>query len=181
MGAIVKPGIVLFIVSVVAAVCLGYVYDITKAPIAEQAAQAKAQAMTEILAVADEFTEVEEDDVKIKSVNKGLKGGEAVGYVIAISPKGYAGDVDLLVGVDMEGVITGIKIVKHSETPGLGANATKESFTSQYIGKSGKLNVIKTGPAGESDIEAITSATITTTAVTTGVNDALQFFAENLK
>ncbi len=183
MGEILKPGLTLFIVSVVAAVCLGYVFDITKGPIDDQQRLTKATAMSEILSSATEFKEevnLPFND-NIKSVDVGYKGSDISGYVIGVTQKGYGGDVDMLVAVDTNGVISGIKIVKHSETPGLGANATNPAFYNKFAGKSGRLTVIKSGAPRDNEIETITSATITTRAVTEGVNSALDFFSANLK
>ena len=91
---------------------------------------------------------------------------------MSVTAKGFGGDIQLTVGVK-DGVVTGVRIGTHSETPGLGARAAEEKFYGQFTGKSGALSVIKTGEAGDSEINAITAATITSTAVTNAVNEAL--------
>ena len=85
-----------------------------------------------------------------------------------------------MVGISMEGKLTGMKVVSHSETPGLGANATNESFQNQFKDKPTEeaLTVIKVGSAGDSEVQAITGSTITTQAVTDGVNFAVEIFKE---
>ena len=85
-----------------------------------------------------------------------------------------------MTGLDEDGKITGLQILSIDETPGLGMNAKKESWLSQFTGKSGTLSVVK-GSASESEqIQAITSATITSKAVTSAVNSAVGFYNENL-
>ena len=96
-----------------------------------------------------------------------------MGYVFTTAAKGYGGDVEIMTGVDAEGKITGISILSIEETPGLGMNAKKDSFKDQYKGKSGELAVNKDG----GEIVAITSATITSRAVTSAVNQALALYA----
>ena len=75
-------------------------------------------------------------------------------------------------GIGADGKITGIEILSHSETPGLGANSTKLAFKNRFVGKSGTLTVSKTSNDGE-NVQAITAATITSKAVTSAVNAAL--------
>ncbi len=100
--------------------------------------------------------------------------GRTVGCVIISSAKGYGGAVDVMVGFDMNKTITGVTVLSHSETPGLGANAAKESFLSQYVGstEAGSLAVAKDGGT----IDAVTAATISSRAVTAAVNTAAQAF-----
>ena len=96
------------------------------------------------------------------------------GYVVEVTPSGFGGELDLVVGVASDGTVTGVSIISHLETSGLGANATKEGFRSQYVGKSGTLAVSKDGGT----IDALTGATITSRAVTRGVNAALAVAGE---
>ena len=78
---------------------------------------------------------------------------------------------------------TGIKILSHTETPGLGANAPKPQFSGQYKDKpiENKLEVVKVAPTKDNEIQAITGSTITSKAVTLGVNDAIDFYNTSLK
>lgn len=80
----------------------------------------------------------------------------------------------MVVGVGTDGTVTGVSIISMSETSGLGANASKESFRGQFVGKSGELAVSKDG----GEIDALTGATITSRAVTSGVNTALVVASE---
>ena len=95
---------------------------------------------------------------------------------------GYGGKIKLMVGIDAEkGTITGIKVLSHSETPGLGARSTEPEWQAQFKGKSLKndLVVTKQDPTKDNDIRAITAATITSRAVVTGVNAARDHYMKN--
>lgn len=100
--------------------------------------------------------------------------GSPVGCVIISSAKGYGGDVEIMVGFDMERTITGVSILSHSETPGLGANAAKPGFLGQFTGSTdaGSLAVVKDGGT----VDAVTAATISSRAVTGAVNSAADSF-----
>ncbi len=178
MADTLKHGFILFLVTVIAAVCLGAVYDITAKPIEDQRIKTEQLAMSAVLPEANEF----KSDIDIaskgpvSSVKTGYNGSDIVGYIFFVSPKGYAGPVDMIVAVKTDGVISGVNIIKNSETPGLGANAAKPEFQKQYAGKRNQIKVTKTAPAKDDEVLAITSATITSNAVTQGVNDALTFF-----
>lgn len=100
-------------------------------------------------------------------VSKVYQAGDA-GYVVQVAPSGFGGVLDVMVGVNTDGTCSGVSIISHSETSGLGANATKEDFRSQFEGKS---NVAVTKDGG--DIAALTGATITSRAVCDGVNAAI--------
>ncbi|QEZ70874.1 FMN-binding protein (plasmid) [Paraclostridium bifermentans] len=133
--------------------------------------------------VAEEFSEVK--DVKgdlIEEVYQGTKGGEVVGYTIKTTPKGYGGKVEVMVGISNDGKISGVKIGNHSETPGLGSKSADPSFKDQYNGKSTKtpLNIVKGNASNENDIVAISGATITSKAVTAGVNAAMDVYEQKL-
>lgn len=95
-------------------------------------------------------------------------------YAVEVVPSGFDGEITMMVGVDTEGKVLGISIISHTETAGLGAvaaadNAKGQAFREQFIGMSGELAVSKDG----GEVDAITGATITSRAVTEGVNAAL--------
>lgn len=100
---------------------------------------------------------------------------DANGYAVRVTVPGFGGDLDMMVGVSKDGTVTGVSIISHTETPGLGAlaaatNEKGEKFRTQFIGVSEEQAVVK----DNGDIEALTSATITSRAVTNGVNLALR-------
>ena len=182
----IKLGLILLLITGIAGLSLGGAFEITKGPIAEKVAADKQAAMKELLPVAEKFDTTDIDlkgNEKILEVNTGVSGTEIAGYAIKVAPKGYGGPVEVMVGISSEGKVTGIKILSHSETPGLGANAPKAEFSDQYKDKPIKeaLEVVKATPTKENQIQAITGATITSKAVTLGVNDAIDFYNTSLK
>lgn len=179
-----KLGGILLIITAVAGLLLGTAHTATKEPIAKQEQMAKAAAMKEILPGAEEF-KVKELALEgvIKEVNEGTASGKTVGYAIKVTPKGYGGAIQLMVGISTEGKVEGIKILFHNETPGLGANAPQPKFSGQFKNKpiDKELQVVKQTPSSDNQIEAITGATITSKAVTNGVNEAVKFYNTKLK
>lgn len=182
-----KPGLILFIISVIAGLALAAVFVVTEEPIAAAALAKQNEAMSMIIPTADTFNDVTEDyelTGSVYMVFEAVTSGETDGYIIGVSPKGYAGDVKTLVGFDEEGVIQNIQIVESQETAGLGALAKEEWFTNQYVGKTAPLEVVKgktPETAGDTEISAITGSTITSNAVTSGVNEAADFFNNSVK
>jgi Na+-translocating ferredoxin:NAD+ oxidoreductase RnfG subunit len=113
-----------------------------------------------------------------------LAAQEVGGTPIAITVKGYSGDIKMLVGLDPDGQVTGVKILAQKETPGLGSLATSTvplkgqdfTFLGQFRGKS-----LQDKFKAKKDIVAITGATITSQAIANGVKVALQQAAGNRK
>ncbi len=178
MSDIIKPAAVLLIICVVAAGLLGYVNQITAAPIAAQQELAKQESMTAVLPDADSFGEEQEiNEGNITTITPALDSeGNETGYAVAITTKGFSAGLQLMFGIDTEGVITGLSVVDCSnETPGLGANAANEDFYGQFTGKSGEVAVTKDG----GDIEALTGATITSRAVANAATEAINYVTEN--
>lgn len=176
MKEILKLGLILFIITAVSAGLLGFANEITKEPIAKQVQQAREEAMKQTLPQAEKYEVVDVDlpeESIILEVNAGYKGDALEGFAVKVAPKGFGGSMEVMVGVSKDGILQGVKILSHSETPGLGANAEDASFTSQYEGKSGQLKVVKTTPSAEDEIQAITGATITSKAVTDGINEVI--------
>lgn len=169
-----KLGIILFAITAICAGLLGFINSVTLPIIQTQKETTKQEAMKQIMAEATEFKACEESSEEILELYAGLKDGEYVGAVAKIMPNGYGGGIEMMVGVSSEGIITAIQILAHTETPGLGANATAESFVGQYNNQKAPLKVVK-GVAAEGEIAAITGSTITSDAVTRGVNTAAEY------
>ena len=155
----------LFAISAICAVLLGLVNSITSGPI-QLATEAKTQAAMQAVLPADSYDEVAYTGGD-PLVTKVYQAGDA-GYVVQVAPSGFGGNLDTRVGVNAGGTCSGVSIISHAETSGLGANATKEDFRNQFVGKS---NVAVTKDGG--DIAALTGATITSRAVCDGVNAAI--------
>lgn len=182
MGKIIRLGIVLFIITAVTGLILGGVYTMTQEPIRVAKERERIDALTATLPGATTFEtmEITGNPEHIKEINRGTANGELIGYNFTMATKGYGGLIEMIAGVSKEGKLMAIKIISHSETPGLGAKATDESFLSQFREKmvSG-VAVTKIGATNDSEIQAISGATITSKAVALGVNDALAYFKEH--
>ncbi len=184
---ILTPTVSLFVICFVATLLLAIVNNVTVAKIAEQTAKSEAEARVAVLPDAKNFNEVDKDGDGNTDYYEGVDAnGETVGYVFNSTgdSKGYGGDISVTVGIAADGKITGIVPGDLSnETPGLGQNAGKEKWQLQFVGESGELEVVKGNEAAQNDtsdgkINAITSATITSKAVTSSVNAALEEFEE---
>lgn len=160
--------LVLFAISAVVALLLGVTNMVTD-PYIKANEKAKNDAAMAAVLPADSYTQVDYAGSD-KTVEAVYQAGDK-GWVVQVSPAGsFSGTLTIMVGVDNGGVVTGVEVVKTGETSGLGANAGKPAFKGQFAGKSGTLAVSKDG----GEIDAITGATITSRAVTNGVNTAVQ-------
>lgn len=183
MKEIVKLGIILLIICFISTALLAIVKEITEPKILEQRKMAAEQSRKDVLPAAEAFEALSEGDLKelqvtdatITEVYIGKKGNEIVGFFVKAMPSGYSGSFEVLTGIDAEGNIVKVKMGANKETPGLGTVAGGEKFTSQYIGKGnqGILELIKTPDASETQITAITGATISSRGMTNGVNSAI--------
>ncbi len=172
---IVKTTLILFIITVATALLLGGVYELTKDQIAGIKEEKRVESMAQVMPGADNFEEIEAGAYGADSITKASKDGELIGCCVELRTNGFGGDISLMVGVGTNGAVTGVRILDHSETAGMGAKADDTSFLDQYIGRKHGITV-KAG--ADTDIDAITAATITTKAVTNGINSALEIAAE---
>ncbi|NLY18862.1 MAG: RnfABCDGE type electron transport complex subunit G [Clostridiaceae bacterium] len=174
---IVKPTLVLFLVCAVISGSLAYVNSITQDVIDKRAREEQAESRKQVMAEADSFKEIKAEKIPdaVTGVYEGYKGNEKTGYVMDVTVKGYGGDINMTVGVDIKGHITGVKIGSHNETPGLGAKASEPEFISQFgeVTINDKLVIVKQNKKAANEIQAISGATISTKAVTEGVSAAL--------
>lgn len=192
MKNMLKDAAILFVITVIAGAILGAVYSVTKDPIAEQEERKKQEACQEVFADASTFEEMGTSEEEMNaavaaggygksSVNQVMKAkddaGNVLGYVITVtSHEGYGGDIQFSMGVRTDGTLNGISILSISETPGLGMRA-EEVLKPQFADKQvQQFTYTKTGAASDDQIDAISSATITTNAVTNTVNAGLYYF-----
>lgn len=193
---IIKDALALTLITLVAGVALGGVYEITKDPIARQEAQAKAEAYEQVFTDAVAFEEIEMDDTLIQTIRDQLdqegykaqsieevmraedQSGETLGYAFTVvTSEGYGGDIQFSMGVQNDGTLNGISILSIGETAGLGMNADTPAFKDQFVGKQvEKLQYTKNGATQDDEINAISGATVTTNAMTNGVNAGLCAF-----
>lgn len=168
-----EPGIgmlavILLAICAVCSLLLGLVNEMTKDRIADIAAEKQRAAMQEVLP-ADNYTPVTYTGGN--ALVQAVYSADGAGYVVQVAPSGFGGALDIMVGVAADGTVSGVSVVSHSETAGLGAKAKSDAaWREQFVGKSGTLAVTKDG----GEINAITGATITSRAVTSGVNAALE-------
>ena len=176
-STLVHDTICLFMITLISGLLLGAGYTITKKPIAAQEEKNKQEAYEAVYQGAS----FEEDSALNKSLEAKVDGKDA-GYVVSCSGKGYGGAVSIALGIDEKGEIKGIQITDCSnETPGLGQKSSDKEFNGQFIGTNASqdLNVVKDGSGSTKDgtINAITSATITSKAVTRAIDGAFQFIS----
>ena len=171
---ILVPVISLFLICFVVAVLLGTTNELTKDPIDRLQAQKADEAKMQVCPDAVSFDGQEETDVPVEFYRGFDENGTLVGYAIPASHKGYGGEIEIMVGISTQGEITGVSILSINETPGLGMNAKKESFTNQFL-----TSVPDNGFTAKSEdpskqkIDALTGATITSEAVSQAVNKAI--------
>ena len=194
MKKMLRDAFILLVITLIAGLSLGFVYEVTKGPISVQKEKAKTEAYLEVFQDAGSFeadsmfspdqaqSALEQaglTGVSIQEVMKALdQNQEQLGYVITVvSHEGYSGDITFSVGIKNDGTVNGISILSISETAGLGMKANTEEFKAQFAGvNTSKFEYTKSGATAENQIDAISGATITTNAITNGVNVALEYF-----
>lgn len=162
---------VLFAITAIAAAILAVVNNVTAPKIAENERIAQENAMRAVLPEADSFERLEIEMEDGSSIVGIYKAGTA-GVAVKAEPNGYGGKISMIVGIDNTYKVTGIEIISQSETAGLGAKCIESEFKEQFRGKGEDIEVVKSG-AKENQVDAISSATITSKAVTRGVNEAI--------
>ena len=183
---ILKVAGTLTVISLVVAAMLGLVKSITADKIAEIDAENTRISMSAVAPEGSEFgdkMELTETAVAAAAAQGGklmemypvTNGGAEAGYVLKISASGSQGSIVMMVGVDANKAITGISVVSHAETSGIGTkvvgndlNAAGEPVLDQFIGLSGAGSLVV-----GSNITPITGATVSTKGITTGANAAL--------
>ncbi|MBR5177360.1 MAG: FMN-binding protein [Lachnospiraceae bacterium] len=202
-STLIKDALILFAITIIAAFALGAVYEITKDPIAEAEAKTKTEAAKAVFAEMKETAEASEEEVNkaqalVESSNKNKEfdtitidevlqaldeNGNKIGDIITVtSKKGYGGQITIIMGVADDETLKGIEFLSISETPGLGMKAKDDDpekdgdFKDQFKGVqpgSYKLTKRNINMSGTTEIDAISSATITTSAVTNMLNAGL--------
>lgn len=168
--------LVLGIIALLAGIALAVTNALTEGPIQQQSQQQANENVRALLPQADTFTEMDIGSADgLDFAYTALKGDETIGYAAQTTVQGYAGPIEVILGMDTQGTLTGIAVggSGFQETEGVGSKTRDEGFTSQFAGKTAPLTL------GE-EIEAVSGATISSRAVTQGVNtgsDALRQLA----
>ncbi len=202
---IIKEALALVLITFVAVLLLAVAYEVTKEPIQAAKEQEKIDSYRAVLAGAETFESVDEaicsswaspvegtaileanvaknadgDELSAMGVTGIYKDQGGKGYVVSAANKGYGGEIVLSIGILPDGTISGVKVTSMSETVGLGAECQNEEWVSQFAGiQASEVRWTKSGKTAPDEIDAISSATKTTRAVTGAVNGALAFARE---
>lgn len=164
----------LFVITAVVAVLLALVNLLTRPTIERRAEEKRQAALAEVMPEAEYVDfEYHGDNAAILALQGAYRDGKLAGYCVQVTTNGFGGAIEMMVGVDAAGRVTGVSILSMSETAGLGARASEPAFLDQFRGLSGQLSVKKDG----GEVDAINGATITSRAVTRGVDAALRAVA----
>lgn len=190
---IVHDALILFAFTVVIGLILGVVYGITKDPIDKVNYENTQAAYKAVFADADSFVDYDAFDKEAAATLMSDNGysdeitgvveaqdasGNSLGYVMTVIAKDASqSTITFSVGIKNDGTVNGYSITSIAETPGLGMKATEEDFYGQFEGKLvDSFNVVKSAPAADNEIEAISGSTITSKAMANGVNACITYF-----
>ena len=187
MKKLIKDTLSLVVITIVAGLCLSFVHELTADTISAAEEEERAASYREVFPDAEDFKPLADfgfDGVDVPSDNGvtvedalfAVDGsGNAIGCVIsARSANGYGGAITLSLGENSEGVITGMKVTSMSESPGFGSHCQDKDFQDQFKGLSGEISYTGSGKTQPNEIDMISGATFTTSAVTEAVNRALE-------
>lgn len=183
-----KPAFILFLICLIVSTCLAFTYSITKDKIRERAEKDAENARKSVLTDVDSFKKIEDlesivsgspDLEAVREAYAGYGGDALGGYVFTVAASGYGGEFLVTVGIDSEGRVEGVRIGENKETPGLGTKASEKPFLSQLedVLPGERLEVIKNKKSKPEEIEAVSGATITSTAVVKAVQAAVDTVA----
>lgn len=179
MNNLFKFGLILGAICLAATLVLAVTYEVTKPKIEEQLKIEEQEALRSVMPSGGSFVEKALGGIEYFEA---LKDGSVVGYCVRVTAHGYNGYIRMIAGVDLNGVIQGIAVLEHTETPGLGAKINEIRpgegepwFLKQFKGKiAGTIAVKK-------DIDAITGATISSVAITDAVRKTVSELLTKLK
>ena len=165
---------VLLGITAVTALLLGAVNYVTAPVIAASTEEKRVAAMQQVLE-AEEYQAVEEftqehDGATVTALSQAVSGGETIGYVAEVTANGFGGAIDMVVGVNPEGMVTGVSIINDAETPNVGSKVVgDQTVLDQFIGLGGEITV----NGGDNGFDVVSGATVSTNAVAAGVNAAI--------
>ena len=170
-------GLKLLLITVIATFALAVTQMITEEPIRIQAQKASDEARAVVLKNVEEFVSLEVPEGSYPNIieaHKGLIGNNVIGYTFKTISRGYHGDIIIIVGIDDNGRLSGVRIAQQTETPGLGARVAEPRFYEQYSGKSTE------NPIDGNALSAVSGATVSSNAVTNAVNYAVDYYQAEL-
>ncbi len=180
--AILIPTISLFIICLCATFLLGIVNGVTEDKIAQNAIETEEESRKIVMEAADSFSDKVEGNYTYEGTEAPYtyvealdSQGKTIGYIFVTQSTGYGGAISTMTGIDVEGKVTGVEFLEINETVGLGMNATKDSFKEQFKGFADTIGVNK-NQSTQTEIKALTGATITSKACAKGVNIALDIY-----
>ena len=167
---ILKLAYVLFVICAATAAVLGIVHSLTAQRIYDISHAKEFEAYAVVLKSDNGYAEVEFEEEGFPTMDSIMVSNDGNGYVVKSTFSGAQGSITMVCGVDNDLKCTGISIIEHSETSGLGAvaassSAAGEAFRAQFVGQDGSIALSKNG----GEIDALAGATITSTAVTEAV------------
>lgn len=168
----------------VATMLLSQVDSFTAEPIARAMHKAKMEAVEAVLPVFDNSPDVDRVDLgeaeSFKEYYRGFEGEALSGVAFkAVTYQGYSGEIELMLGVDGDGMVSGVRILKHAETPGLGAKYADPEVLDEFYAKRGLADTDwRVGKDG-GDLDIVTGATVTGRAIGEAIDEGLELFAAN--
>lgn len=183
-----KLGIILFVITALSGLCLGFVNELTAPAIAANSKISQSY-LQELLPGTEKISDVtvenkdKADKLGVTEAFEAFKGSESLGYIMKVTSKGFHGPIDMLVAVSKEDKLTGIKVVDQKETPGLGARIGESKFSDKFKSKEiiKAITMVKTEAKNGNEVEAISGATISSKAVSSGINTAIGFYMKDIK
>ena len=167
------PALVLVCICLVVTLALAGTYSVANPVIEKNQQKAADEARMEVLPEGDSFTQY--DGKLVAGVDDCYIADNKAGMAVTSEYKGFGGAVKVMVGINANGEITGVKVTEHAETPGLGTKAMEVDYLKQYVkvaeASGGHIN-------DDANIDAVTGATITSNAVYCSVGEALAQFKE---
>lgn len=156
--------LILLIICSLTAAAVSLVYGLTYAKAEENLLSEKRVAMADIYGEGISVDEVDCPE-GVDAVYRITKGSDLLGYSVSVTGSGFGGDMDVLVGYNADGSIRGVRLISHSETPGLGSRVGEADYLEQYVSKSGGLVL-------DQDIDSVSGSTISSSGLLDAVNTA---------
>jgi len=173
---IIRLGLTLFLISIISAALLGIVHH-TANPIIEARTREKTVAAMQSVLAADYYRDwlFYEPQNGVTAVSEAIVSGSPVGYVCEVSSNGFGGAMNLVIGIDLQGTVTGVSVIKHSETENIGTKVVEnETVLSDLIGLTAPITL----SGGEDGFDAVSGATYSSTGVVDAVNAAVHVVQE---